>query len=54
METFVGNISKDKTGNPRTFEFEVADDATDEEIEKAAKGAAWLAFNFAPICSTDT
>lgn len=41
MRKFVGTISTNKVGSECKFEFEMDDDATDEEIEEAAREAAF-------------
>lgn len=41
MRRFVGQISTSKVGSETEFEFEVPDDATETEIETAAKEAAF-------------
>ncbi len=41
MRKFVGSIETNKVGSRCEFEFEVEDDATEEEIEEEAKDAAF-------------
>lgn len=41
MRKFIGEISTNKIGSECHFEFEVPDDATDEEIEEEARQAAF-------------
>lgn len=40
MRTFIGTIKTDVQGSEVLFEFEVADDATQEQISEEAKQAA--------------
>lgn len=48
MRVFKGKISTDKIGSTCEFEFEVEDTATDDEIEQAARDAAFehIEWNF--------
>lgn len=41
MRKFVGSIGTNKVGSEVSFEFEVPDDASDEEIEECAREAAF-------------
>jgi len=41
MRRFVGYISTSKIGSECTFEFEVDDDASEEEIEREARETAF-------------
>lgn len=41
MKRYTGVICTNKIGSGCSFEFEVEDDATDEEIEDAAREAAF-------------
>lgn len=41
MRKFVGKIGTNKVGSDCEFEFEVDDDATEDEIEDAAREAAF-------------
>lgn len=51
MRVFKGNISTDKIGSACEFEFEVEDTATEEEIEQAARDAAFehVEWNFKEV-----
>ena len=40
MKQYVGNISTNKVGSDCEFEFEMPEDATEEEIEQEAFAAA--------------
>ena len=41
IKTFKGSISTNKVGSDCSFEFEVEDSASQEEIEEAAREAAF-------------
>ena len=51
MRTFTGSIGTNKIGSDCKFEFEVEDDATPEQIESAAREAAFenIEWNFKEI-----
>lgn len=51
MRRFKGEISTNVTGSECVFEFEVADDATEEEIEEEAKEAAfnWINWEYREV-----
>jgi|GEM_PF-841257 len=51
MRVFKGKISTDKIGSTCEFEFEVEDAATEEEIEQAAREAAFehVEWNFKEV-----
>lgn len=38
---FTGSVSTNKVGSEDQFEFEVDDDATEEQIEEAGREAMW-------------
>jgi hypothetical protein len=50
MKSFTGCVSTNKVGSECEFEFEVEDDATEEEIEAAAREAMFdhIEWNFEP------